>query len=157
MQNLDEMKVNASIEKARQNDAATAIQKIARGKQARQEVAIEKQTNDLEKQIKRVEKKVKKAKKEHTLNVLDDLAYKTRVQKGKNKAMDVLTKDILNVSESITTRGQTEPKAKKLVKLSSAKDKLAKSSFKKVGPGRPRKSNAMTELEKQVSGQLLSI
>ena len=40
--------------------------------------------------------------------------------------------------------------------MSSAKDKLVKTTFKKVGAGRPRKSNAMTELEKQVSGQLLS-
>ena len=71
--------------------------------------------------------------------------------------MDKLTKDIINVSDSITTRGQTEQKAKRLIKMSSEKDKLAKTSFKKIGPGRPRKSNAMSELEKQVSGQLLSV
>ena len=90
------------------------------------------------------------------MNVLDDLAYKTRVKEGKYKAMDKLTKDILNVSESITTRGQTEPKAKRLMTLSRAKDKISKTTFKKVGAGRPRKSAAMTELEKQVSGNLLS-
>ena len=154
----NEMKTKASMKQSELNDkreAALSIQKAIRGHNVRKQIVDEAKV--LEKQIKGVEKQVKKAKKEHTLNVLDDLAYKTRVQKGKNKAMDVLTKDILNVSESITTRGQTEPKARKLVKLSSAKDKLAKSSFKKVGPGRPRKSNAMTELEKQVSGQLLSI
>ena len=45
--------------------------------------------------------------------------------------MDKLTKDILNVSESITTREQTEKKAKKLIKMSSAKDKLLKQHLKK--------------------------
>ena len=67
--------------------------------------------------------------------------------------MDKLTKDIINVSDSITTRGQTEKKAKRLIKMSNAKDKLSKTTFKRVGAGRPRKSNAMSELEKQVSGQ----
>ena len=77
---------------------------------------------------------------------MNDLAYKTRAKEGKYKAMDTLTKDILNVSESISTRGQTEQKAKRLIKMSSAKDKLVKTTFKKVGAGRPRKSNAMSEL-----------
>jgi hypothetical protein len=149
----NEMKINSSMRQSELN-AATSIQKAVRGHKARKQIADE--ANQLEKQIKGVEKTVKKAKKEHTLNVLDDLAYKTRVKEGKNKAMDKLTKDIINVSDSITTRGQTEQKAKRLIKMSSAKDKLVKTTFKKVGAGRPRKSNAMSELEKQVSGQLLS-
>ena len=153
----NEMKVNASIKQSELNakkNAATSIQKAVRGHNTRKQIVDE--ANQLEKQIKGVEKTVKKAKKEHALNVLDDFAYKTRANEGKNKAMDQLTKDILNVSESITTRGQTEKKAKRLIKMGSAKDKLLKTTFKKVGAGRPRKSAAMTELEKQVSGQLLS-
>ena len=149
----NEMKINSSMRQSELN-AATSIQKAVRGHKARKQIADE--ANQLEKQIKGVEKTVKKAKKEHTLNVLNDLAYKTRAKEGKYKAMDTLTKDIKNISESITTRGQTEQKAKRLIKMSSAKDKLVKTTFKKVGAGRPRKSNAMSELEKQVSGQLLS-
>ena len=157
MNGLVEKQINASIKQSELNakkEAATSIQKAVRGHKARKQIADE--ATQLEKQIKGVEKTVKKAKKEHTLNVLNDLAYKTRAKEGKYKAMDTLTKDIKNVSESITTRGQTEQKAKRLIKMSSAKDKLVKTTFKKVGAGRPRKSNAMSELEKQVSGQLLS-
>jgi hypothetical protein len=128
--------------------ASLAIQKAVREHRARKQIANE--TNELEKQLKGVESTVGKAKKEHTLNVFDDLTYKKRIQKGKNKAMDKLTEQIGNTTAAITTRGQTDEREKKLLKLGILKDKIAKSTFKRVGPGRPRKSGAMTNLEKQL-------
>jgi len=126
--------------------AATAIQKAIRGKKVRKELAME--ADQLKKQIEGVEKKVNKAKTEHVKNVFDDLAYKTIVKEGKNKAMDKLTKHIANVETSITTRGQKEDKSKRLIRMNGAKDKLVKTTFKKVG--RPRKTQPMTVLETYV-------
>ena len=112
LKNKKNEKNDRNIEQSIKSNAALNLRRVFQGHRARKQIADEAKV--LENQIKGVEKTVKKAKKEHTLNVLDNLAYKTRVKEGKYKAMDKLTKDILNVSESITTRGQTEKKAKKI-------------------------------------------
>ena len=139
MNNLDEMKVNASIEKARQNDAATAIQKIARGKQARKEVSIEKQANELEKQklaVNTLQAKIKRRNEQERV-----------IKNAKQEIRDIENKKI--------TRGTKQDKANRILTLNKGIEIIQnKIAVRPVGRP-PRKSNAMSELEKQVSGQLL--
>ena len=139
MNNLDEMKVNASIEKARQNDAATAIQKIARGKQARKEVSIEKQANELEKQKLAV----------------NTLQAKIKRRNEQEKDIKNAKQEIRDIENKKITRGTKQDKANRILTLNKGIEIIQnKIAVRPVGRP-PRKSNAMSELEKQVSGQLL--
>jgi hypothetical protein len=129
MNKLDDMKVNASIENAKQNDAAISIQKIARGKQARKE-------------------------KEQKQNAVNTLQAQIKRRNEQERVIKNAKQEVKDIENKKITRGTTEERAQQILTLNKGVE-IIKSKMAIRNVGRPRKSNAMSELEKQVSGQLL--
>ena len=130
MKQLDDMKVNASIENAKQNDAAISIQKIARGKQARKE-------------------------KEQKQNAVNTLQAQIKRRNEQERVIKNAKQEIKDIENKKITRGTAKERAQRIVTLNKGVE-IIKNKRAVRNVGRPRKSNAMSELEKQVSGQLLS-
>ena len=63
--------------------------------------------------------------------------------------------EIKDIENKKSTRGTTKERAQRIVTLNKGIE-VIKNKMAVRNVGRPRKSNAMSELEKQVSGQLLS-
>jgi hypothetical protein len=129
MNKLDDMKVNASIENAKQNDAAISIQKIARGKQARKE-------------------------KEQKQNAVNTLQAQIKRRNEQERVIKNAKQEVKDIEQKKSTRGTTEERAQRILTLNKGVE-IIKSKMAIRNVGRPRKSSAMSELEKQVSGQLL--
>ena len=93
---------------------------------------------------------------EQKQNAVNTLQAQIKRRNEQERVIKNAKQEVKDIENKKITRGTTEERAQRIVLLNKGIE-VIKNKMAVRNVGRPRKSNAMSELEKQVSGQLLSV
>ena len=92
---------------------------------------------------------------EQKQNAVNTLQAQIKRRNEQERVIKNAKQEVKDIENKKITRGTTEERAQRILTLNKGVE-IIKSKMAIRNVGRPRKSSAMSELEKQVSGQLLS-